>query len=84
VSGYHHIATGADLTWPGVDRDRALAACWHLERAAWWLQVFRCRRPMVPRTVTLRWEKNAREHLRIAVGFLGAVGFEHGAGLYRR
>ena len=75
--------TGADLCWPGVDQQRAVAACWHLTRA---LQ----RRLLSDRLPDRPWQisrqatlQSSSEHLRIARGFLGAVGFERKAGLWR-
>jgi len=67
--------TSSDLTWPGVDRDRAVAAAWHLERAAFWLGVLRNPLETGPRWRAIR---AAGEHLRIGYGFLGSIGFEHG------
>lgn len=73
--------TGADLHWPGIDRDRALAACWHLTRAV-------VRGQLAARIPVsgLPWQQSRRvalasaaEHCRIARGYLGAIGFEHGA-----
>jgi hypothetical protein len=73
--------TGAELSWPGVDRQRAVGACWHLHRAAELLVELARYADESPR---LSWRvRAAGEHARIARGFLGAIGFEHGAGLYR-
>lgn len=72
--------TGADIHWPGVDRDRAVAACWHLTRAAQHAGGLRCT-PFVEEYARtgfrIRTSNAAREHLRIANGYLGAVGYEH-------
>jgi hypothetical protein len=68
----------AQLTWPGADRERADAAAWHLIRT---LDCTICAREHPParhRALTV-----AGEHLRNARGYLGAVGFEHHAGIWR-
>lgn len=77
---------GSALRWPGVDRDRAVAALWHLERAATRLRGIAAREVVVGRPVGFtvagrRLMRQADEHARIARGFLGAVGFEHGGRL---
>lgn len=73
------LVINADLIdWPGVDRDRAVAAAWHLQRAVQ-RRIFAERSPdrpwQISRGAALA---SAREHLRIAHGYLGAVGYEHG------
>ena len=70
--------TADELTWPGVDRERAISAAWHLERAAQ-LLAFTSRHPATRRQIA----PATREHIRTARGYLGAVGFEHAAGLWR-
>jgi hypothetical protein len=80
------VITAAEITWPGVDRDRAIAAHWHLLRAVQHAGGLRSSTlvPDYQRTgFRIRTGKAAAEHLRIAVGYLGAVGFEHGASLWR-
>lgn len=66
------------LTWPGVDQQRAVAACWHLERATQLAIVIRDYPP-----TRLHMLPSFREHVRIARGYLGAIGFEHHAGIWR-
>lgn len=75
--------SGSDITWPGVDRDRAIAAHWHLTRAVQHCGGLRSSTlvPDYQRTgFRIRTGKAAEEHLRIARGYLGAVGFEKQAG----
>lgn len=73
--------TAAQIRWPGVDRDRARGAAWHLERSLASL----CQVLLLERAATeemlhpreQRWMlKPAQEHARIARGYLGAIGFE--------
>lgn len=73
--------TTEQLRWPGIDKDRAVGACWHLHRA---LQ----RHLLAQRLADRPWGmsraaavQSAREHARIARGYLGAVGFEGGGRL---
>ena len=76
--------TAADIHWPGVDRDRAELAVYHLGRTlvhlAAWRSLSELEAPpwVAPAPARLAM---AREHLQLAVGYLGAVGFEHGAAL---
>jgi hypothetical protein len=71
--------TAADIRWPGVDQDRAVAACWHLIRCAQWLTGLATvsGHRLGTRGVLLF----AGEHMRMARGYLGAIGFEQGARL---
>ena len=82
------VVTGSELTWPGVDRDRAVTACWHLERAVVHLAAFRSLSELeeappwvAPAAARLAM---AGEHVRLARGYLGAIGFERGGRLFRR
>ena len=65
-----------------VDARRGVAAVWHLQRC---LQVHRAllgaRAAGRPRSSMLYLERQVVEHLRIARGYLGAVGFEAGGRL---
>lgn len=66
--------TSEEITWPGIDKQRAQAAAWHLARSAELLRQHAARGGAV-----LSWRlRAAGENLRIAYGFLGAVGFERG------
>lgn len=71
------MLTPVQLTWPGVDKDRARGAAWHLARAAQLLSLVD-RHPRLRLTIA----RAAGEHLRIAWGTLGAIGFEHSARLF--
>lgn len=76
--------TPEGLTWPGVDRKRAVTACNHLHRAAELLVEHRRLVLAGEAAVRTSWRtRAAAEHSRQARGFLGAIGFEHGARLYR-
>ncbi len=80
--------TGADIRWPGVDRDRARGAAWHLERAVQHLRTLRRAEYVIGTELPAGRTPGGRrvlvqglEHSRIARGFLGAIGFEQGGRL---
>ncbi len=78
----HELESGDQLTWPGVDRVRAYAALQELERAA----------QLLAELAGYSWSglshvwrlKTGLEHVRLARGYLGAVGFERSAVPRRR
>ena len=77
--------TADQLDWgrprhAGVDRQRAFAGSYHLVRSAQLVRRLAAADvARVPRPAHL--ERAAREHLRLAKGFLGAIGFERGGRL---
>jgi hypothetical protein len=72
------VLNASQLAWPGVDKQRADAAAFHLIRA---LDCAVCAREYP--IVRHRALAVAGEHERNARGYLGAIGFEHAAGLWR-
>ena len=64
---------GSGITWPGVDRERARAAAFHLERVLLRLRALELDPTGPNREWTLA---SIATHLRVVRGYLGAVGFE--------